>query len=166
VGRSAEPSGSMMVPARASARRVASGHRRSRLTRPSDRLNLRRWSARRLTGLRRWMLCSSGHHYAHLSAVLAHEIPHELGDFAILLNAGYSRRRALMLNSLSEIAGLVGDLTAVNTLRRLPRLSPHFLAFSSASFVYVAMADLMPEMHRGAIDVAPRWQVVTKRGHP
>jgi zinc and cadmium transporter len=93
-------------------------------------------------------------------AVLAHEIPHELGDFAILLNAGYSRRRALWLNSLSESAGLVGALAAVNTLRHLPKWSPHFLAFASASFVYVAMADLMPEMHRGAIDVAPGWQVV------
>jgi zinc and cadmium transporter len=38
-------------------------------------------------------------------------------------------------------------------------LSPHFLAFASASFVYVAMADLMPEMHRSAIDVAPLWQL-------
>jgi zinc and cadmium transporter len=92
-------------------------------------------------------------------AVLAHEIPHELGDFAILLNAGYSRRRALWLNSLSESAGLVGAVAAVNTLRRLPMWSPYFLAFASASFVYVAMADLMPEMHRGAVDVAPRWQV-------
>jgi zinc and cadmium transporter len=93
-------------------------------------------------------------------AVLAHEIPHELGDFAILLNAGYSRRHALLLNSLSESAGLVGALAAVSFLRRLPMLSPHVLAFASASFVYVAMTDLMPEMHRGAIDVAPLSQVV------
>jgi zinc and cadmium transporter len=92
-------------------------------------------------------------------AVLAHEIPHELGDFAILLNAGYSRSRALLLNGLSESAGLVGAVAAVVSLRHLPILSPHFLAFASASFVYVAMADLMPEMHRGAIDVAALWQV-------
>lgn len=93
-------------------------------------------------------------------AVLAHEIPHELGDFAILLNAGYSRGRALLLNSLSESAGLVGALAAVISLRYLPMLSQYFLAFASASFVYVAMADLMPEMHRGGVDVAALWQVV------
>lgn len=92
-------------------------------------------------------------------AVLAHEIPHELGDFAILLNAGCSRGRALLLNALSESAGLVGALATVSALRRLPMWSPHFLAFASASLIYVAMVDLMPEMHRGAVDVAPRWQV-------
>jgi len=92
-------------------------------------------------------------------AVLAHEIPHELGDFAILLNAGYSRTRALVLNGLSESAGLVGALAAVVCMRQLPMLAPHFLAFASASFVYVAMADLIPEMHRGSIHLAAPWQV-------
>jgi zinc and cadmium transporter len=92
-------------------------------------------------------------------AVLAHEIPHELGDFAILLNAGYSRTRALVLNALSESAGLVGAFAAVGCLRQLPMLAPHFLAFASASFVYVAMADLIPEMHRGSIHIAATWQV-------
>ena len=92
-------------------------------------------------------------------AVLAHEIPHEVGDFAILLNAGYSRKRALLLNSLSESTGIAGALVSVSALQRLPMWSPYFMAFASASFVYVAMTDLMPEMHRGTIDVAPRWQV-------
>jgi zinc and cadmium transporter len=92
-------------------------------------------------------------------AVLAHEIPHELGDVAILLDAGYSRRRALLLNGLSDSAGLVGGLVAVVSLRHLPTWSPYFLAFSSASFVYVALVDLMPEMHRGGIDVPALGQV-------
>ncbi len=92
-------------------------------------------------------------------AVLAHEIPHELGDFAILLNAGYSRTRALVLNGLCESAGLVGAFAAVVCLNQLPMLAPHFLAFASASFVYVAMADLIPEMHRGSIHIAAPWQV-------
>jgi zinc and cadmium transporter len=90
---------------------------------------------------------------------VAHEIPHELGDFAILLNAGYSRGRALPRNSVSESAGLVGALSAVSALHHLPMWPPYFLAFASASFIYVAMADLMPEMRRGAIDIAPHWQV-------
>lgn len=92
-------------------------------------------------------------------AVLADEIPHELGDFAILLNAGYSRTRALVLNGLSESAGLVGAFAAVVCLNQLPMWAPHFLAFASASFVYVAMADLIPEMHRGSIHIAAPWQV-------
>jgi zinc and cadmium transporter len=97
-------------------------------------------------------------------AVLAHEIPHELGDFAILLNAGYSRTRALVLNGLSESAGLVGAFAAVVFLGQLPMLAPHFLAFASASFVYVAMADLIPEMHRGSIHVSAPWQVALVAG--
>jgi zinc and cadmium transporter len=92
-------------------------------------------------------------------AVLAHEIPHELGDFAILLNAGYSRRRALVLNGLSESAGLLGAFAAVVCLRQLPTLAPQFLAFASASFIYAAMADLIPEMHRGSIHISAPWQV-------
>jgi zinc and cadmium transporter len=96
--------------------------------------------------------------------VLAHEIPHELGDFAILLNAGYSRTRALVLNGLSESAGLVGAFAAVVFLGQLPMLAPHFLAFASASFVYVAMADLIPEMHRGSIHVSAPWQVALVTG--
>ena len=64
-----------------------------------------------------------------------------------------------MLNGLSESAGLVGAFAAVVCLRQLPMLAPHFLAFASASFVYVAMADLIPEMHRGSIYIAAPWQV-------
>lgn len=97
-------------------------------------------------------------------AVLAHEIPHELGDFAILLNAGYSRTRALLWNSLSESAGVVGAVVAVVCLGQLPMLAPHFLAFASASFVYVAMVDLIPEMHHGIIHISTPWQVALVTG--
>jgi zinc and cadmium transporter len=93
-------------------------------------------------------------------AVLAHEIPHELGDFAILLHAGYPTRRALLFNALSECAGLLGAFVSVVALYRLPTLSPYFLALAAASFIYVVMTDLVPDMHRGIIRVGAVWQVV------
>ena len=85
-------------------------------------------------------------------AVLAHEIPHEVGDFAILLNAGFTRRRALLFNATAEAAGLVGAALAFVALDATPRLVPYFLAFAVASFLYVAMADLIPDLHRGTFD--------------
>ncbi|HZA36031.1 MAG TPA: ZIP family metal transporter, partial [Vicinamibacterales bacterium] len=71
-------------------------------------------------------------------AVAAHEIPQEVGDFAILLHAGYSRRRALVLNAITGGAGAVGALLAVLFLDLVPRLLPYCLALAAASFLYVA----------------------------
>lgn len=85
-------------------------------------------------------------------AVLAHEIPHEVGDFAILLHAGYSRGRALAYNALAEAAGVVGAGAAYMFLDSMPRVTPYFLAFATASFLYVAMSDLIPDLHRGTFD--------------
>lgn len=93
-------------------------------------------------------------------AVLAHEIPHEVGDFAILLHAGFSRGRALAFNALSEAAGLLGALVAFVFVDTLPRVSPYFLAFATASFLYVAMVDLMPDLHRGTFQVGAVHQVL------
>lgn len=85
-------------------------------------------------------------------AVLAHEIPHEVGDFAILLHAGYSRGRALAYNAVAEAAGLAGAAAAYLFLDSMPRIAPYFLSVASASFLYVAMADLIPDLHRGTFD--------------
>ena len=93
-------------------------------------------------------------------AVAAHEIPQEVGDFAILLQAGYTRRRALMLNALSAAAGTGGALVAFLALDQLPRMLPYFLALAAASFLYVAMADLIPGLHRGRTDGSSLRQVV------
>ena len=93
-------------------------------------------------------------------AVLAHEIPHEVGDFAILLNAGFTRRRALLFNATAEAAGLAGAAVAFLAFDALPRLSPYFLAFAVASFLYVAMSDLIPDLHRAAIDAGAIRQVI------
>jgi zinc and cadmium transporter len=85
-------------------------------------------------------------------AVLAHEIPHEVGDFAILLHAGYSRGRALAYNAIAEGAGVLGAAVAYAFLDSMPHVAPYFLSFATASFLYVAMADLIPDLHRGTFD--------------
>ena len=93
-------------------------------------------------------------------AVTAHEIPQEVGDFAILLHAGYSRSKALMLNVLSALASILGAIAAFFAFDRIPALLPYFLALSSASFLYVAMADLIPGLHRGRTDAGSLRQIL------
>ena len=93
-------------------------------------------------------------------AVTAHEIPQEVGDFAILLHAGYSRSKALMLNVLSALASIVGALAAYFAFDRVPALLPYFLSLSAASFLYVAMADLIPGLHRGRTDASSLRQIL------
>jgi zinc and cadmium transporter len=86
-------------------------------------------------------------------AVIAHEIPQEVGDFAVLLDSGYSTRRALMLNLLSSCAAFAGALLAYVSMRLVDSLVPYVLAVSAASFIYVAIADLIPglQRHAGAV---------------
>lgn len=93
-------------------------------------------------------------------AVAAHEIPQELGDFAILLHSGYSRRRAMLLNVLSAGASAVGAIVAFGAFDYLPRMLPYFLSLAAASFLYVAMADLIPGLHRGRTDASSLRQIV------
>jgi len=85
-------------------------------------------------------------------AVAAHEIPQEVGDFAILLGAGYSRVKALWLNILSGLSAVGGVLVAGLMVDRMPRLLPFFLPVAAASFLYVAMSDLIPSLHRGPFE--------------
>lgn len=85
-------------------------------------------------------------------AVAAHEIPQEVGDVAILLAAGYSRTRALLLNIVSGASGIVGALVAYGAVEVIPGIRPYVLAFSAASLLYIAMSDLIPDLHRGEVD--------------
>jgi zinc and cadmium transporter len=85
-------------------------------------------------------------------AVATHEIPQELGDFAILLHNGYSRRKALVLNLVSGGSAVVGAVLAVMALDWLPQMSEYILSVAAAGFLYIAMADLIPDLHRGRID--------------
>ncbi|HZY19190.1 MAG TPA: ZIP family metal transporter [Ramlibacter sp.] len=81
-------------------------------------------------------------------AVLAHEIPQELGDFMVLLSAGVTRGRALALNALSGAAMVVGGVLGHAALQNAKAALPYVLVLSAASFVYIAIADLIPELHR------------------
>jgi len=85
-------------------------------------------------------------------AVAAHEIPQEVGDFAVLLHAGYSRRRALLLNVISGISGVAGAVLAVLLVDMVPAVRPTLLCVAAASFLYIAMADLIPDLHSGRIE--------------
>jgi len=93
-------------------------------------------------------------------AVAAHEIPQEVGDVAILLAAGYSRSRALLLNVVSGAAGIAGALVAYAAVDLVPGIRPFVLAFSSASMLYIAMSDLIPDLHRGRMDPSAARQVL------
>jgi zinc and cadmium transporter len=93
-------------------------------------------------------------------AVTAHEIPQEVGDFAILLSSGYSRSRALTLNVLSGVSGVVGAVVAFAAVEKVPRMQPYVLTFAAASFLYIAMSDLIPDLHRGRIDAKAFRQVI------
>lgn len=81
-------------------------------------------------------------------AVIAHEIPQEVGEFAILLDAGYGRTRALMLNALSASMTLPGGILAWFWLAGTQQAVPYVLALSAASFIYIATADLIPSLHK------------------
>lgn len=81
-------------------------------------------------------------------AVLAHEVPHEIGDFMILLNAGFSRRKAFLFNLAAGGAAVVGGVIGYFILEALQPLLPYALALAAASFIYIALSDLLPEMMR------------------
>jgi len=82
------------------------------------------------------------------AAVIAHEIPQEIGDFVILLHSGYSKTRAIVLNLLSSLAMLVGALIGYLALQAMQGWISTMLAIAAASMIYVAVADLIPGLHK------------------
>ena len=80
-------------------------------------------------------------------AVAAHEIPQEVGDFALLLHGGLSRIRALAFNLLSSLTTLIGSVLAYFSLSSSQEVIPYILAAAAASFIYIAVADLIPSLH-------------------
>lgn len=93
-------------------------------------------------------------------AVAAHEIPQEVGDVAILLRAGYSRAGAFTVNLMSAAGGIVGALGMLFASQWLPDLLPYVLSFAAGSFLYVAMSDLIPDLHRGGLEGGPLRQLL------
>jgi len=93
-------------------------------------------------------------------AVIAHEVPQEVGDFAILLDSGYGRARALLLNGLSSATTLPGAVLTYFWLGETRAAVPYILALSAASFIYIAAADLIPGLHRQVTVAASLRQLV------
>lgn len=81
-------------------------------------------------------------------AIIAHEIPQEVGDFLILLHSGYSKVQALYVNLLSSLAMLAGGVLAYFTLQSVQSVVPTLLALAASSMIYVAVADLIPGLHK------------------
>jgi zinc and cadmium transporter len=81
-------------------------------------------------------------------AVIAHEVPQEIGDFAILLDSGFSKGRAFVFNYAASISTLPGALIGYLALDAATQFVPYVLGVSAASFIYIAVADLVPGLHR------------------
>jgi zinc and cadmium transporter len=81
-------------------------------------------------------------------AIIAHEIPQEVGDYIVLLNAGFSRGKALLYNALSGLSSVVGGVLGYFIVGPWEALFPYLLVAASSSFVYVAVADLLPQLQR------------------
>jgi zinc and cadmium transporter len=81
-------------------------------------------------------------------AVAAHEIPQEVGDFAILLQSGYGKGKALFYNVLASLTTVIGGVLAYFSLADLHDSLPYFLALAASSFIYIAVADLIPSLHK------------------
>jgi zinc and cadmium transporter len=94
------------------------------------------------------------------TAIIAHEVPQEVGDFLILLHSGYSKSQALLLNLLSSAAMVAGGIIAYFALQTLQHWVPSLLALAAASMLYVSVADLIPGLHRRPELAATLQQVV------
>jgi zinc and cadmium transporter len=81
-------------------------------------------------------------------AIIAHEIPQEVGDYIVLLNAGFSRAKALLFNALSGLAAVLGGVVGYFLVGPWESLFPYLLVAASSSFIYVAVADLIPQLQR------------------
>jgi zinc and cadmium transporter len=83
-------------------------------------------------------------------AITAHEIPQEIGDFIVLLNAGFTKRRAYFYNLISSLMAVIGGVVGYYTLGNGIDLIPYVLVLASSGFIYIAVSDLMPQMQRRA----------------
>ena len=81
-------------------------------------------------------------------AIIAHEIPQEIGDFIVLLNAGFSKARAYVYNLICSMMAVIGGLVGYYTLGSGMEAIPYVLVLASSGFIYIALCDLMPQMQR------------------
>jgi len=81
-------------------------------------------------------------------AVFLHEMPQEIGDFAVLIYGGFSRTKALLFNFLSALLAVLGAISAYFLLSYMQGIQPMLLAVTAGGFIYIALADLVPELHK------------------
>jgi zinc and cadmium transporter len=93
-------------------------------------------------------------------AVAAHEIPQEVGDFAVLLHSGFSRGRAFLYYILTSLTTVIGGVLAWFALQQIQAVLPFVLAIAASSFIYIAVADLIPTLHQRVEGSATVQQIV------
>lgn len=81
-------------------------------------------------------------------AVMAHEIPHEMADFTILLHSGFTNKKALLYNFLSATTAIAGTFTVLAVSQVEVSLIPYLIPFAAGNFLYIAMSDLLPALHK------------------
>lgn len=81
------------------------------------------------------------------ASIIIHEVPHKLGDFVVLLNAGLRRRRAFALILFTSLCSAVGGIIGYFVLQQAQDWTPYILVVAASSFLYISVADLMPQMH-------------------
>lgn len=91
--------------------------------------------------------------------IIAHEVPQEIGDFIVLLNAGYTRARALAYNAIASLASILGGIGGFFALGTVREWIPYVVVLAASSFIYIAVADLIPWMQRRADTRTSLWQV-------
>lgn len=85
---------------------------------------------------------------ATLIAIIAHEIPQEIADFGVLIYAGYSKKKALWFNFLSALSAVLGALIAIVLGSKIDHFGEFILPFTAGAFIYIATADLIPELNK------------------
>lgn len=81
-------------------------------------------------------------------AVIAHEIPQEISDFGILIHAGFSKKKALLVNFLAACSAILGAVLTLILGVFVQHLSTYVLPFAAGGFIYLAASDLIPELHK------------------
>jgi zinc and cadmium transporter len=94
------------------------------------------------------------------AAIIAHEIPQEAGDYIVLLNAGFSRAKALLFNAMSGLAAVAGGVLGYFLLGSFSEWMPFLLVVAASSFIYVAVADLLPQLQQRLTLRETGWQVL------
>ncbi|HSR89031.1 MAG TPA: ZIP family metal transporter [Candidatus Udaeobacter sp.] len=83
-------------------------------------------------------------------AIIIHEIPHEIGEFGVLMHGGYSKLKALTVNLFTALVAVMGGLAAYYSLNSFKSFIPYVLAFTAGGFIYISATDLLPEIQKSS----------------